>query len=99
MHSNHNLISRRWGVTINVSANGKPRDLTGYRALCLDLQPSQFVCFVEIDRPKTNGIVNLTFFDDGKPSNTNDPENIQCEIGLQNNLGEIEKFATLNIEM
>ena len=99
MHYNHNLISRRWAVTINVEAKGKPRDLTGYSALCLDLQPPQFVCFVEIDRPKTSGIVNLTFFDDGKPSHADDPEIIQCEIGLQNNSGKIEKFATLNIEM
>jgi len=99
MYHKHNLVSRQWAVTINVSANAGPRDLTGYRALCINLQPQHFTCFVEIDRPKTSGVVNVTFIDDLIYNQMDDQEKIYCELGLQDNSGKIEKLAAFSFEI
>lgn len=99
MYHKHNLVSRQWAVTINVSAISGPRDLTGYRALCIDLQPQHFTCFVEIDRPKTSGVVNVTFIDDTISNQMDDQEKIYCELGLQDNSGKIEKLAAFSLEI
>ena len=54
---------------------------------------------MEIDRPKTSGVVNVTFIDDTISNQMDDQEKIYCELGLQENSGKIEKLAAFSLEI
>ena len=55
MHCHQNLVGRQWTVKVRLSDGpdaASPRNLAGYRALCLTKKPPNIDCFVEIARPK-----------------------------------------------
>lgn len=102
MHGLQNIVARQWSLTINVWADGKqqiPRDLTGYRAICLDLHPHHITCSVDLIRPKTQGIVRAIFIDDGADGHFTEDERVFCELGLQDKFGKIERLAEFSIEI
>lgn len=102
MHELQNMVARQWTLAINVWADEKrkaPRDLTGYRAICLNSHPPHIICLVDIIRPKTQGTVRALCIDDGDAAKFAEDENIFCEVGLQDMSGKIERLGKFEIKI
>lgn len=101
MHSLQTLVGRQWTVKVRLSDRahaGKPRNLVGYRALCLAKKPAAIDCFVEIARPKDAGVVHVVFLEQSALRHSAE-ETLHCEIGIQDASGAIEKVAAFSLDL
>lgn len=101
MHCHQNLVGRQWTVKVRLSDGpdaASPRNLAGYRALCLTKKPPNIDCFVEIARPKDLGVVQVVFLEQTDHQTLHE-ERIHCEINLQDLSGTIEKVASFSLDI